>query len=65
MILGAVIGGLIAFPIAALSAFSERAAAGADTVDRVVARLLLFVIPVLGFIVLVAMGAQINFKFGL
>ena len=62
---GAFIGGLIAFPIAALSALSERAAAGADTVDRVVARLLLFVIPVLGFIALVAIGAQINIKFGL
>jgi hypothetical protein len=62
---GAIIGGLIAFLIVALSALSERAAADAEPVDRIVARLLLFVAPILAFVALIALGAQVNIRFGL
>jgi hypothetical protein len=61
---GAILGGLLAFLIVALSALGERAAADADSVDRIVARLLLFVVPILGFVALIALGAQVDIRFG-
>jgi hypothetical protein len=61
---GAIIGGVIALPIIVLAAFSERAAAEGTPVDRVMARLVLFLMPVLGYIVLIAIGANINIRVG-
>ena len=61
---GAIIGGLIAFTVVALAAFSERAAAHASPTDRVVARILLFVIPAIAWIVLLALGVSVNIRIG-
>lgn len=61
---GAIIGGLIAVPIVILAAFSERAAAGAEWSDRVVARLLLIVLPLLAFIAFMAAGLNVSIRFG-
>ena len=43
---GAIIGGLIAFAVVALTAFSERAPAQASPTDRGIARILLFIVPI-------------------
>jgi hypothetical protein len=64
MVFGAVIGGLIAFLIVALAAFSERAAADAESFDRVVARLLLIVIPAIAYVVLLGLGASVDLRVG-
>jgi hypothetical protein len=64
MFFGAFIGGLIAFPIAALSALSERAAADADPTDRIVARLIIVVMPILAYLAIVATGGSVNIRFG-
>lgn len=64
MVFGAVIGGLIAFLIVALAAFSERAAADAESFDRVVARLLLVVIPAIAYVVLLGLGASVDLRVG-
>ena len=64
MLFGAIFGGLIAFLIVALAAISERAAADAESVDRIVARLILFALPVLAFVVLIIAGANISIRFG-
>ncbi|HET9344695.1 MAG TPA: hypothetical protein VFO05_03255 [Candidatus Limnocylindrales bacterium] len=61
---GAIIGGLIAVPIVVLAAFSERAAAGAEWADRVVARLVLIVLPLLAYVALIAAGVNISIRFG-
>ena len=61
---GAIIGGLIALPIIVLAAFSERAAADGTPVDRVMARLVLFLMPILAYVVLIATGASINIRLG-
>jgi hypothetical protein len=50
MIAGVFFGGLIAFIIVALAAFSERVAAQASPTDRTVARILVFVVALLGWI---------------
>lgn len=60
---GALIGGLIAFVVVALAAFSERAAAFATPNDRSVARLLLVIVPVLTWILLAVVlriGVQVR-----
>jgi hypothetical protein len=64
LLLGALIGGLIALPIVALAALSERAAADAEPIDRVVARLLLLFTPVLGYVVLALLGAHVSIHIG-
>lgn len=64
ILFGAVIGAVIALPIIVLAAFSERAAADGTPVDRVMARLVLFLMPILAYIVLIAIGASINIKVG-
>jgi hypothetical protein len=64
MVFGAVIAGLIAFLIVALAAFSERAAADAESFDRVVARLLLIVIPAIAYVVLLGLGASVDLRVG-
>lgn len=61
---GAIIGGLIAFVVVALAAFSERAAAYASPTDRVVARILLFVVPAIAWIALIALGVSVNIRIG-
>jgi len=62
---GAIIGGLIAIPIVILAAFSESAAAHASPVDRGVARILVFVIPIaMWFIVFPLLGMNVNVKIG-
>jgi hypothetical protein len=62
---GAVIGGLIAFLIAALAAFSEQAAGGASPTDRTVARLLVFVAATIGYIALgIVLGLRLDIRIG-
>jgi hypothetical protein len=61
---GAIIGALIALPIVALAALSERAAADAEPVDRIVARLVIIVLPVLAYIAMLALGVNIDIRFG-
>src|SRR5262245_7216809 len=61
---GAIIGGLIAVPIVLLSALSERAAADADPTDRIVARLILFLLPILVYVAIIATGGSVNIRFG-
>ena len=64
MFFGAIIGGVIAFLIVALAAISERAAADAEPVDRIVARLILFALPILAYLALITAGANISIRFG-
>jgi hypothetical protein len=64
LLLGAIVGGLIALPIVALAALSERAAADAESVDRIVARLVLFLTPVIAYIVLFALGVHVSVHVG-
>jgi hypothetical protein len=62
---GAVIGGLIAFLIAALAGFSEQAAGAASPTDRTVARLLVFVGATIGYLLLgVALGLRVDIRIG-
>lgn len=62
---GAIIGGLIAFIVVALTTFSERAAAFASPTDRGVARILLFLVPVLMWLVVFPLlGVNINVRIG-
>jgi hypothetical protein len=62
---GVVIGGVIAIPIVILSALSERAAADAEPIDRVIARLILLLMPILAYVVLIAAGGSVNVRVGL
>ena len=64
MFFGAIIGGVIAFLIVALAAISERAAADAEPVDRIVARLILIVLPIIAYVALIAAGVNISIRFG-
>ena len=62
---GAIIGGLIAIVIVVLAVFSERAAAFASPTDRGVARILLFVVPVvMWFVVFPLLGFNVNVRVG-
>jgi hypothetical protein len=63
LIFGAIIGGLIAIAIVALVAFSERAAAHASPTDRGVARILLFMVPIVMWLIvfpLIGLNVDIN-----
>lgn len=64
LFLGAILGGLLAFIIVALAAFSERAAAHASATDQGVARIVLFVVPILMWIGLIALGFSIDIRVG-
>ena len=64
LFLGAIIGGLIAFIVVALASFSERAAAYASPTDRGVARILLFVVPAITWIALLALGVNVDIRIG-
>jgi hypothetical protein len=61
LIAGALVGGIVAFLVAALAVLSERIAADASPTDRDLARILLFVGGALGWIVLgVALGFHLD-----
>ncbi len=65
MLFGAIIGGLIAFLIVALAAYSERLAADASPSDRTLARILLAVAAVAGYVVLaVVLGLRVDLRIG-
>jgi hypothetical protein len=61
--LGAIVGGLIALLVVGLTVFSEKVAAFASPTDRGVARILLFLVPVLMWLVvfpLIGMNVQVR-----
>jgi hypothetical protein len=65
LFLGAILGGLIAFPIAALSAFSERVAEGTNATDQTIARLLIIVATIVVWLLLVqVLKVNVNIRFG-
>ncbi len=65
LFLGAVVGGLIALIVVALSAFSEKAAAFASPTDRGVARILLFLVPVLMWLIVFPLiGLNVDIRIG-
>lgn len=65
LLFGAILGGLIAFVIVALAAFSERLAAGASPTDRTVARILVAVVAGVGYVVLaLVLNLRVEFRFG-
>lgn len=65
---GALIGGLIAFIVVALAAFSERVAETTSQVDQTMARIIVGLVAVLtyaaGWFGLAALGFQVNLSFG-
>jgi hypothetical protein len=62
---GVIIGGLIAIIVVALAIFSERAAAHTSPTDRGVARIILFVIPiVMWFVVFPLLGVVVDINIG-
>ena len=62
---GALIGGLFAFLIVALAAYSERVAENTRPVDQTMARILIFLIGgIVWFGLWAALGIQINLSFG-
>ena len=62
---GAIIGGIIAIAVVVLAVFSERAAAHASPTDRGVARIILFLIPiVMWFVVFPLIGMNVDVRFG-
>lgn len=62
---GAIIGGVIAIAVVALTAFSERAAAHASDVDRGVARILVFIVPIaMWLIVFPLLGMDVDIRIG-
>ena len=65
LFLGALIGGVIAFAIVALTSFSEQVAALASPTDRGVARILLFVVPLAAWLVAgPLLGLQFDVRIG-
>ena len=62
---GVIVGGLIAIIVVVLAVFSERVAAHASPADRGVARILLFVIPiVMWFVVFPLLGVVVDVNVG-
>ena len=62
---GAIVGGLIAIAIVGLAAFSEKAAAHASPTDRGVARILLFMAPIVAWlIVFPILGMDVDIRIG-
>lgn len=62
---GAIVGGLIAFAVVALAAFSERAAAQYSRTDRGVARILVFVVPIaMWLFVFPLLGVNVDIRIG-
>jgi hypothetical protein len=64
LVFGAILGGIVSFFVAALSAFSERAAGDASPTDRTVARLLILVLAVTAWAVVVfVFRVNLSFRF--
>lgn len=62
---GAFIGGIVAILVVVLAAFSERAAAHASPIDRGVARIVLFLVPAVAWlIVFPLLGFNVDIRFG-
>ena len=62
---GAIIGGIIAIVVVVLAAFSERAAAHASPIDRGVARILVFLVPAVAWLVVFPLlGFTVDIRFG-
>jgi len=62
---GAIVGGLVAILVVVLGAFSERAAAFASPTDRGVARIILFLVPVLMWLVVFPLlGVDVDIRIG-
>jgi hypothetical protein len=62
---GTIIGGLLAFFIVALAAFSERVAADTSPIDQGIARILIVVIAVVvWFAAFSVLGLKLNFNIG-
>ena len=62
---GVIIGGLVAIVVVILASFSEKAAAYASPTDRGVARILLFMVPIImWFIVFPLLGVNVNVRIG-
>jgi hypothetical protein len=62
---GAIIGGLIAIVVVALASFSERVAAEASPTDRGVARILLFFVPIVMWLVVFPLiGLNVDIRIG-
>ncbi len=65
LFLGAIIGGLIAFLVAALAAFSERVAEGTSATDQTIARLLIIVVTIAVWLLLVfVFKLNVSIRFG-
>jgi hypothetical protein len=68
LLFGALVGGLIAFLVVGLVAFSERVAEHTSPVDQIMARIIVVFVAVLaygaGWFGLAALGFQINLSFG-
>jgi hypothetical protein len=65
LIAGAIVGGIVAFFVAALAEFSERISADASPTDQVLARILLFIGGAVGWVVLgFVLGLHIAIHFG-
>lgn len=65
LVLGAIVGGLIALIVVALTVFSEKAAAFASPTDRGVARILLFLVPVLMWLIVFPLiGMNVDIRIG-
>jgi hypothetical protein len=62
---GAIIGGIVAILVVVLAAFSERAAAFASPTDRGVARIVLFLVPVVMWLVVFPLlGVNVDIRIG-
>ncbi len=62
---GAIIGGIVAILVVVLAAFSERAAAHASPIDRGVARILVFLVPAVAWLVMFPLlGFTVDIRFG-
>lgn len=65
LFLGAVIGGLIAFMVAALAAFAERVIADTSPMDQTIGRILVVLIAVIvWFVALQVLRMNVNLSFG-
>jgi hypothetical protein len=65
LFLGAIVGGLISLVVVALTVFSEKAAAFASPTERGVARILLFLVPVLLWLVVFPLiGMDVDIRVG-
>ncbi|HSL34586.1 MAG TPA: hypothetical protein VK871_13105 [Candidatus Limnocylindrales bacterium] len=65
LVFGAILGGLIGFIVAAFAALSERVAADASPTDRSIARVLIFLVAVVGwFAITTLLGTRVDLRIG-